>query len=625
MSRRPEPGRGAGRGTGRDVPLRSTHIRLRRRLLAAGALLVLGAGLIAWRLMVVQVLEPDRFLARGASQSIRTVPLQASRGAIVDRNGVDLALSLPLPSIVANPRLVDDPDLTARRLATVLDTDVAVMADRLGRDSAFAYLQRQVPPEVAERVTALGLNGVFVREEQARVRPGEASGLAVLGRTDVDGKGISGLELVYDGLLSGVDGEKVVESALDGSTIPRGEYSVEPATDGRTLMLTLDRSLQFEAERLLRLGVEAAGGRGGILMAMDPRTGEVLASATVVLDADGRAVTSGEHRGVTWTYEPGSIVKPLTFAAVLDAAVAAPATVREVPVRVEVHGTTFSDPPPRYSAEDLSVADVVRRSSNVGTILWAADLGAEALHATLMEFGLGRVSPLDFPGESAGSLRSLHRWSGTSLPTIAIGQGIATTPVQMLTAYATIANGGIRPAPTLVLGTREHGGVFTPSRPGRTTTVVPAAVAAEVTAMMEGVVLDGTGTRAAVPGYRVAGKTGTAWKARSEGGYGDEGDRDYVASFAGFLPAEDPRLAVIVVVDEPDLRHYSGGRAAAPIFADFANFAVRRLRIPSESERAGLEVDGRVQAVTAGHQRLIAEAEAAAAADESASAVPAGG
>ena len=629
MSRRPDPTRTGGRGHGRAVPLRTTHLRLRRRLAFVAALLVAGAGLLGWRLLVVQVLEPDRFLARGASQSIRTVPLHASRGAIVDRNGVDLALSLPLPSVTANPRKVVDPYLTARRLAEVLDADAAFLVDRLTRQSSFAYLEREVEPEVADRVRALGLPGIIVGTERARVRPGESSGLAVLGRTDVDGNGISGLELVYDGLLSGLDGQKVVEAGLDGSTIPRGEYSVEPATDGRTLVLSLDRSLQFEAERLLRLGVEAAGGKGGILVAMDPRTGEVLASATVVRDDDGRVATSGEHRAVTWTYEPGSIVKPLTFSAVLDSAVAAPATVREVPVRIEFYDSTFSDTPTRYEAVDLSVADVVRRSSNVGTILWADELGPAGLHAKLMDFGLGRVSSLDFPGESAGSLLPLHEWTGTSLPTIAIGQGVATTPMQMLVAYATLANGGIRPAPTLVLGTRDDEGMFTPSRPGRTTTVVPAAVAAEVATMMEGVVVDGTGHRARVPGYRVAGKTGTAWKARPEGGYGEKGDRDYVASFAGFFPAGDPRLAILVVVDEPDLTHYSGGRAAAPIFADFAEFAVRRMRIPSASERVGLQSTGRVQAMTAGHQRLLAEAERARAeearADETGVAAPAGG
>ncbi|MDP6286631.1 MAG: penicillin-binding protein 2 [Acidimicrobiales bacterium] len=596
-----------GRGAARQVPLRAVQIGLRRRLVFVGGLLLVAASLLVWRLAVVQIAEPDRFLTYGESQRIRSVALTAARGAIVDRNGVDLALSLPLPSLVANPQAVEDPRQVARLLASVLDEDIDFLERRLSGDGQFAYLGRHLDPAVAAAAMDFDLPGVRIMEERARVRPGERSALGVLGRTNIDSVGISGLELVYDGLLSGVPGRKIVERDLRGASIPGGEYNVEPPSHGRTLVLTIDRALQFEAERLLFEGVERTGGQSGILVAMDPATGQIMASATVVRGDDGEIRTSGEHRAATWTYEPGSIVKPLTFSAVLDAAVASPDTVREVPGRIDVHDATFRDAP-LHDPVDLSVADVLRRSSNVGTIMWATDLGQEALHAKFREFGLGRVSALDFPGESGGSLLTLSGWSGTSLPTIAIGQGVSTTPIQMLTAYATLANAGIRPAPTLVLGTRDDEGMFEPRRAGRTTTVIPSTVASEVVAMLEGVVESGTGTRAAVPGYRVAGKTGTAWKTRPEGGYGSEGDRDYVASFAGFLPADNPRLVVLVVVDEPSLAHYSGGRAAAPIFSEFAQFAVRRLRIPSESERAGLEQAGRVRAVTPAHQRLLDEA-----------------
>ncbi|MDP6910615.1 MAG: penicillin-binding protein 2 [Acidimicrobiales bacterium] len=607
MSRRPDPTVAEGRGAARQVPLRAVQIGLRRRLVFVGGLLLVAASLLVWRLAVVQIAEPDRFLTYGESQRIRSVALTAARGAIVDRNGVDLALSLPLPSLVANPQAVEDPRQVARLLASVLDEDIDFLERRLSGDGQFAYLGRHLDPAVAAAAMDFDLPGVRIMEERARVRPGERSALGVLGRTNIDSVGISGLELVYDGLLSGVPGRKIVERDLRGASIPGGEYNVEPPSHGRTLVLTIDRALQFEAERLLFEGVERTGGQSGILVAMDPATGQIMASATVVRGDDGEIRTSGEHRAATWTYEPGSIVKPLTFSAVLDAAVASPDTVREVPGRIDVHDATFRDAP-LHDPVDLSVADVLRRSSNVGTIMWATDLGQEALHAKFREFGLGRVSALDFPGESGGSLLTLSGWSGTSLPTIAIGQGVSTTPIQMLTAYATLANAGIRPAPTLVLGTRDDEGMFEPRRAGRTTTVIPSTVASEVVAMLEGVVESGTGTRAAVPGYRVAGKTGTAWKTRPEGGYGSEGDRDYVASFAGFLPADNPRLVVLVVVDEPSLAHYSGGRAAAPIFSEFAQFAVRRLRIPSESERAGLEQAGRVRAVTPAHQRLLDEA-----------------
>jgi len=579
-------------------------------------MLAVVAGMFGWRLVSLQLLEPERFVAHGEAQRIKTLRLRAGRGAIVDRNGVDLALSVPGQSMIANPRRVEDPVRAARALAQVLGADPAVLERLLSSDKSFVYLGRQVDLEVAEATLALKISGVYAQEEWERIRPGGDSALSVLGRTDIDAIGISGMELVYDGPLSGTDGERVVEMGMRGASIPGGEYSVEPAADGRTLVLTLDRALQFEAERLLLESVDAVGAKGGVLVAMHPATGEILATATVRRSSDGVVRISSEYRAATWTYEPGSIIKPLTVSAILDRAVAAPDTVREVPPRLEVHDATFSDSP-FHETVDLTLADIIRRSSNVGTILWAQDLGAEALYEQLREFGLGSVTDLDFPGEARGILHPPGAWSGTSLPTIAIGQGVSATPLQMLTAYSALANGGVRPAPTLVLGTRDDDGVFKPRRPGPSLSVLPAAVAAEVVAMMEQVVASGTGTRAQVPGYRVAGKTGTAWKALSTGGYGSKGNRSYVASFAGFLPAEAPRLAVIVVVDEPSGEIYSGGRVAAPVFAEFAKFAVRQLRIPSADERVESDREGRVIALTPARHAILREAAEASRLEQS--------
>ena len=606
MSRHPESPGVRGRNTHRQDELRAAPIGFRRRLLFAGTFLVLAASFLGWRLAVVQIVEPDRYLARGEAQRMHTEPLAAARGAIVDRNGVDLALSIRLPSVEANPRNVEDPVMAAQQLAVALDADTTFLESRLSGNGQFAWLERHITPATASNVAALNLRGIRITQERARVRPGGRSALGVLGRTDIDSTGISGLEKVYNSLLSGVDGYENVERDLQGASFPGGQRLVEPPTHGRDLALTLDRALQFEAERLLVEGVNAAGGQGGILIAMDPKNGEMLVSATAVRDDDGEVRQSGEHRAATWTYEPGSIIKPLTIAAVLDASVASPSTIREVSGRIKIHDAEFADAP-LHDPIDLSIADILRRSSNVGTIMWATDLGPEALYSKLCEFGLGRLSMLEFPGESSGHLPKTSNWSGTSLPTIAIGQGVSVTPIQMVTAYAALANGGVRPAPSLVLGTSDNKGVFQFQRPGPSTTVITSTVAAEIVAMMEGVVESGTGTRAAVPGYRVAGKTGTAWKARPEGGYGSKGDRDYVASFAGFLPADDPQLVVLVVVDEPSDARYSGGRAAAPIFSAFSQFAVRLLRIPSETERVNLEESGRVRAKTPSHQRLLDE------------------
>jgi cell division protein FtsI (penicillin-binding protein 3) len=598
------------------VQHRETRRRFRRRAVFVGLMLAVVAGMFGWRLASLQLLEPERFVAHGEAQRIKTLRLRAGRGAIVDRNGVDLALSVPGQSMIANPRRVEDPVRAARALAQVLGADPEVLERRLSSDKSFVYLGRQVDLEVAEATLALKISGVYSQEEWERIRPGGDSALSILGRTDIDSIGISGMELAYDGLLSGTDGERRLEMGMRGASIPGGEYWEEPAADGRTLALTLDRALQFEAERLLLEGVEAVGAKGGVLVAMRPATGEILATATVRRSSDGVVRISSEHRAATWTYEPGSIMKPLTVSAILDRAVAAPDTVREVPPRLEVHDAIFSDSP-FHETVDLTLADIIRRSSNVGTILWAQDLGAEALYEQLREFGLGSVTDLDFPGEARGILHPPGAWSGTSLPTIAIGQGVSTTPLQMLTAYSALANGGVRPAPTLVLGTRDDDGVFEPRRPGPSLSVLPAAVAAEVVGMMEQVVASGTGTRAQVPGYRVAGKTGTAWKVLPTGGYGSKGNRSYVASFVGFLPAEAPRLAVIVVVDEPAGGTYSGGRVAAPVFAEFARFAVRQLRIPSAYERVELDREGRVMALTPARHAILREAAEASRLEQS--------
>ncbi len=611
MSRRPAPAATSGRGSRRLVPRQQDARRLRRRCIATGVVFVFAAAALLWRLVSLQVLEPDRYLEHGEAQRIRSISLPAARGAILDRNGVDLALSVPLQTIAADPRQVEDPIRAARALAQIVDTDVAVLEERLASGKAFVYIDRQVQEEVAQTVLGLELLGIYTYQERARLRPGNDSTIALLGRTDIDDNGVSGLEMVHDDLLSGAPGEMIVETGARGATIPGGEYQVEPAALGEDLVLSIDRSLQFEAERLLLDGVEAAGANSGILVAMDPDTGELLASAAVVRE-DGMVRPSSEHRAATWSFEPGSIMKALTFSAVLETGLGAVSSVREVPGWVHVHDSDFRDSFP-HDEEDWSIADVIQKSSNVGTILWAVDLGEERLYEQLLDFGLGQRTPLDFPGEASGILPAVGRWSGTSLPTIAIGQGVAVTPLQMTSAFSAIANGGELPAPTLVLGSRDTAGMFTATDVPAPTRVIDTETARHLVDMLEGVVEVGTGTNAQVPGYRVAGKTGTAWKPQPEGGYGEgSGNVDYVASFVGMLPAEDPELVVLVVVDEPALHSYSGGRAAAPIFADFAQFAVRQRRIPSEAERIGLEEDGRVMAATPAQVAALEAAEALA-------------
>ncbi|MEC7899934.1 MAG: penicillin-binding transpeptidase domain-containing protein, partial [Actinomycetota bacterium] len=331
---------------------------------------------------------------------------------------------------------------------------------------------------------------------------------------------------------------------------------------------------------------------------------EILASVAVERNEYGNVQQVTEHKSATWTFEPGSIIKPLTFSAVMDEGLASEDSVRKVADEIHVHDSDFSDWFDHDEAE-WSVSEILHQSSNVGTILWAQDVGPALLHNKLKKFGIGSKSELNFPGEANGILLPVEKWSGTSLPTIAIGQGVSVTPVQMLTAYATIANRGLKPAPTLVRGMGDDVEVMKSTEKEQPERIIESRTAESLVKIIEAVVASGTGKRAQVPGYRVAGKTGTAWKPQI-GGYGEEeADRRYIATFAGFFPVEKPEIVALVVVDEPSAIADSGGKAAAPIFAEFAEFAARQLRIPSENEKLDSSLTERVLAITPEQAQII--------------------
>ena len=568
-----------------------------RRSIFVGIVMLLISGGLVWRLVHFQILDSERYVAHGASQRMKTEEVLAQRGSILDRYGIDLAVSVPRRSLVADTRLVEDPVLTAKALVQIIGGDLVELENKLSSGKQFVYLSRQVEDRFVEAVLSLKLSGIYTQKEQSRVRPDGDAVLAIIGRTDIDGNGISGLEKSYDEYLSGENGLKIVERGPRGSTIPGGEYSLQPAENGETIVSTLDRSLQFEAEKIMISGVDRAGAEAGLLVAMRPSTGEILASVAVERNMDGNIQQVSEHRSATWTFEPGSIMKPLTFSAVIDAGVASTESVRKVADEIHVHDSDFSDWFDHDETE-WSVSDILFRSSNVGTILWAQEIGPSLLHNKLQKFGIGRKSELNFPGEANGILLPVEKWSGTSLPTIAIGQGVSVTPVQMLTAYATIANRGLKPAPTLIRGVGDTVEMTVNPLNNQPERIIEPRTAESLVEIIETVVSSGTGRNAQIPGYRVAGKTGTAWKPQL-GGYGEEEeDRRYVVSFAGFFPVDEPEIVALVVVDEPSASFDSGGKAAAPIFADFARFAARQLRIPSENEKINPSLSERVVAIT---------------------------
>lgn len=554
----------------------------RRRLVALLILISLAATALIGRVVYVQVIGADRFAAFGESQRVRRVPLPAARGAIFDRNGRELALSVPQRTVWVNPKLVTDPLAEAEKLAPVLNMDVGAVRDQLTKSSSFAYLKRKVPDAVGKRVDALRLDGVFTLPEPKRFLPAGALAAPVIGKVGLDNDGLSGLEAKYEKALEGTPGLLVVERDPGGREIPGGVRQHVPSARGQDLVLTLDRSLQYETERVLGEEIVKASAKGGMAAVMDTRSGEILAMASLVAGEDGAPPQpASSNRALTAVFEPGSVNKLITVAGALEAGVIAPTDKLSVPGTIRVGNHTFGEHAPR-GTEYWSITDIVANSSNVGSIMIGKKLGKDRLDAFLRKFGFGQRTAVGFPGESAGLLLDPDKWYSTSMGTTPIGQGLAVTAVQMLAAYNTIANGGEYVAPKLVKATVDEQGRQRPTPPSARRRVVSTRTANEMTAMLSEVIRVGTAPLAAIDGYTVAGKTGTARKpAENVRGYKAGA---YVSSFAGFVPAEKPALTAMVVLDEPTPIY--GGLVAAPRFAQIAEYALRELRIPPPSVAA---------------------------------------
>jgi cell division protein FtsI (penicillin-binding protein 3) len=406
----------------------------------------------------VQAIEADRYAAFGESQRVRRIDLPAARGTIFDRNLHPLALSVPQQTIWANPRLVSDPLAEAARLAPVLDKETAEVQEMLTRDSSFVYLARKVPDRVADEVKSLELDGIYTLEEPKRFLPSKSLAAPVIGQVGLDNDGLSGLESRYEEQLAGRPGWRIVERDQGGREITGGVRQHVPSARGDDLVLTLDRSIQYETERALAESVTTNNAKGGMAVVMDSKTGEVLAMANLVAgEEDGPPQPAVSNRAVTAVFEPGSVNKLITVAGAIEEGVIGAEDKLGVPDTIRVGNHTFSehDPHPTVS---WSITDIVANSSNVGAIMIGQKLGKERLDAYLRAFGLGEKTALKLPGESRGLLLDPDKWWTTSMGTTPIGQGLAVTAVQMLAAYNTVANGGLYVAPKLVKATVDTDG-----------------------------------------------------------------------------------------------------------------------------------------------------------------------
>jgi cell division protein FtsI/penicillin-binding protein 2 len=509
-------------------------------------------------------------------QQTARVVLPAHRGAILDRNGRELAVGKPAQTVFATPYLLDKPKAAARALCEALQItkkrERRALEKALGQPrSGFAYVARKADPALAKAALALELPGVGAYAEEERSYPMKGSAAQVLGFAGVDGNGLAGLEKQYDKQLAGAPGSEVIVRDPAGRAL-RTVSETQP-TSGETLHLTLDEDIQYTAEDVLEQTVRSSSATAATAIVMDPRTGEILAMANVPKVKDnafGPTPAYERNRCLTDIYEPGSIFKLVTISGALADGLVKPTTRFKLPPSLTVYDRTINESHARGTVR-YSVREILQWSSNVGAVTIGLKMGKERLLKWMDAFGFAKPTGVDFPGEAAGLVPRADLWSGTTIANVPMGQGIAVTPLQMAVAFSTVANNGVAVKPRLI--TQVGDAVYDDVVRHR---VISATVAREVRSMLATAVAKGTGVKAQIPGYVVAGKTGTAEKPLADGsGYSRT---DYVASFIGMVPADHPRLVVLVAVDSPHTSIY-GGDIAAPAVQKIMRFALQQLEI----------------------------------------------
>ena len=551
-----------------------------RRIRLFLAALVLAFGVLLLRAAWLQGVRAQSLSRLAQSQHREQVTIPAGRGTIYDRTGAQLALGEQAITVYANPRQITNPRAAAEAASRALGVDETQLLARLSdRSHGFVYVSRQADAPRAKALQRLKIPGFGFYAEERRSYPLGSVAAQVLGYVGVDGTGLSGLELANNRELAGRAGQETIVTDPGGRTID--VLSDRPEVEGRDLYLTIDQTIQANAESVLRETVRKWGAKSATAIVLDPRTGAILAMA-VQPGYDANAFPDAprdlqRNRAVTDTYEPGSTFKLVTVGAALSERLVTPSTRFVLPYSIQVADRVIHDAEPRGTV-NYSVAQILSHSSNVGAITLAQLLGKDRLASWISRFGFGQKTGVDFPGESPGIVLPKDQWSGSTIGNVPIGQGIAVTPVQMASAYAAIANRGVWSRPHLV----DHvDGGGRPSLHRRR--VVSRPVAAELMTMMRDVVAEGTGIYAAIPGYQVAGKTGTAQKPDPHGGYSLD---KYVASFVGIVPASRPRLVVLVAVDEPRGAIW-GGVVAAPAFAEIGRFDLQYLEVPPDAPATG--------------------------------------
>jgi cell division protein FtsI (penicillin-binding protein 3) len=545
------------------------RIDQRAGLLFAAFLLLFALALV--RSLWLQGVRGGELSDEARSQQVATVTVPGTRGRILDRNGSELAVSEDAATIVATPYQVADPATTAHKLAAILDVDEKDLLESLAdRESGFAYLARKVDLMSAERVRKLDIHGIGILPDSRRIYPDGELASQLIGSVGADNGGLTGLEAAQEELLHGADGERQVTRDALGEEISR--ETLASATTGEDLKLTIDAALQAHTEDVIAQVGQTYTPKGATAILMDPDTSEILALANWPAADPTEIGSAGEaeilNRATGLTYEPGSTFKAFTVAGALEDGLVTPDTTFSLGPSIKVADRVIEESH-EGGGGTLTVADILAQSSNVGAVTIGLELGAERYDHWVREFGFGEPTGVAIPGEERGILLDVEDYSGSTIGNMPLGQGLSVTPMQMMAAYAAIANGGVLRRPHIL---------YSGSKPSDGERVISEKTALQVRRMLAGVLAPGgTASEVSVPGYELAGKTGTAEKAVN-GGYSET---DFVASFVGFAPVEDPELLVAVVVDEPRGSYY-GGDVAAPAFGEIAKFALPYLQIAPE-------------------------------------------
>ncbi|MDQ0374420.1 peptidoglycan D,D-transpeptidase FtsI family protein [Cellulomonas humilata] len=557
----------------------------RRRMAFLAALVIVALAVFGGRLVYVQGLRGASIAEQARDARLTSITLLGGRGEITDAEGAPLATSVERYEISVNQRLVanfkgsENPAVpdgaagVAATLAPLLGMNAAELGGALVGDRQFVYIRKGVLPEVAREVRKLGLSGVNVDRVAERVYPNSSLAGNVVGFVNSNGVGLAGLEASLDDRLTGTAGSETYERGRKGQAIPGGYSEDTPATQGDSVQLTLLSDVQWKAQSALDAQVAATGSSSGSLIVMDVKTGEIYALAdSGAVDPNHPGEASGSlSSAVSDVFEPGSTGKVITMAAILDNKIADPLSQWEVPYTYSPDGKeTFKDSH-EHGVLRLTTTGVLAESSNTGTVMIGQNLPVQTRYDYLAKFGFGAQTGIELSGESKGILHPVDTWQRRDKFAVLFGQAVSVTALQATQVFATIANGGVRVQPHIIKGWTSPDGTYTPTPAAPTTQVVSAETAKTVLTMMQSVVDDGTGAHAAIPGYQVAGKTGTAqnWVGGIQG---------ITSSFIGVAPADDPRIAVAVILHNPQTSVY-GGTVAAPVFSDVAGYTLSELGV----------------------------------------------